>query len=418
MSLPTTAANIRALDAKCSNPLSDTCKLTILRLSKLPAASRLTYYRNSASLDCAHLVRCLLAAGVPIDARLEEDERTAVMFASLHGSARVLKFLLAAGADHSLVEKTTLQSALHFSLRTDSDDLACARLLLEFGASADAQDGLGNTVLMNACMEQRAERVALLLPISNLLATNNHGQMAFHVAAGMGNEECFELLLPLMNDVDIRTVEGTDVMFNSTALHLACANGQHAIAITLLKHGADRMARESRHRTPLHYAALGGHLNCATLLVGREGKVKMTPAEVNAADSEGVTALHCCAQGGYTSVCGVLLAAGARLDATCNAGATPLLYALRFQPSNSELLEVLSGQGPAQLPGTVCDHCGKTAEQAAVSYLKLCAGGDARYCSQVCSLAAWPGHKAACKARRKEVDERAAPNLLGPPAFA
>ena len=78
------------------------------------------------------------------------------------------------------------------------------------------------------------------------------------------------------------------------------------------------------------------------------------------------------------------------------------MVAQHFHPTNAALLALLSGAGPAQLPGTVCDHCGKTAEQASVKLLKSCGSCyGMRYCSAECSAAAWPAHKAACKERVK-----------------
>ena len=64
--------------------------------------------------------------------------------------------------------------------------------------------------------------------------------------------------------------------------------------------------------------------------------------------------------------------------------------------------------------GVGCDHCGLTAEQAGKS-LKACAKCyDVHYCGKECQLAAWPGHKAACKARgKKRADELAARVSLG-----
>ena len=106
------------------------------------------------------------------------------------------------------------------------------------------------------------------------------------------------MLLPLVSDVDVRTVQGVypdgqaTPVFSSTALHLACQNGQHQMAKALLKRGADRMARDSLQMTPLSWAAEEGHLACAVLLIGQKGRYKLTPAEVNAVDSKGCSALH------------------------------------------------------------------------------------------------------------------------------
>ena len=129
------------------------------------------------------------------------------------------------------------------------------------------------------------------------------------------------MLLPMVSDMDMRTVPGMDstghamCAFNETALHLACDKGLLPMCKALLSRGADRMARDSKQRTPLYYAAMNGHLSCIVLLVGRPGKVRVTPAEVDAADEDGCTALHFAAAFGFTQVCAVLMGAGASLDA-------------------------------------------------------------------------------------------------------
>ena len=151
--------------------------------------------------------------------------------------------------------------------------------------------------------------------------------------------------------------------------------------------------------------------------MGQPGQVKLSPAEVNAADVDGRAALHVAAEKGHLKICGVLLEAGARLDAKTSAGRNPLQYAQQFQPSNAPLLALLSGHGPAQPPGTVVDHCGKTAAQASINSLKGCNQClAARYCDAACQLAALPGHKAACKARKAEREELTKTRLVAPHA--
>ena len=142
----------------------------------------------------------------------------------------------------------------------------------------------------------------------------------------------------------------------------------------------------------------------------------MTPAEVDAVDVNGCTALLHAVFGGHDKICGVLIGAGARLDAEADA-ITPLMLAQRMHPTNAALLALLSGAGPAHLPGTVCDHCGKTAEQASVKLLKVCGNcHGVRFCNAACQTAAWPGHKAACKARVKEREAAMEVKRLLPPS--
>ena len=229
------------------------------------------------------------------------------------------------------------------------------------------------------------------------------------------------MLLPLMSDVDVRTVAtsprldgfGCSKISNLTALHLACDRGQQKMCKALLQRGASLMARDSAQRIPLQYAAACGHLSCVLLLVGRPGKVLMTPAEVSAVNDEGFTALHAAAAGGFEKICGVLSEAGARLNVKDSSGFTPHMVAQHFHPTNVALLAVLSGAGPANPAGTVCDHCGKTAEQASVKLLKVCGNcHGARFCNAACQTAAWPGHKAACKARMKEREAATKPKII------
>ena len=223
------------------------------------------------------------------------------------------------------------------------------------------------------------------------------------------SEACFELLLPLMEDVDVRTVQGTDShgslapYFNHSPLHTACMKGQMAMAKALLKRGADRMALDNAQCSPLHCAAMAGALSCVILLVGRPEKPLLTPDEVNARGEGGCTALHYAASFGNEKVCGVLLAVGARLDAKSVSGENPLMVAQHFHPGNAALIALLSGNGPANLPGTVCDHCGKPAgrRMLACAVCQL-----VRYCDSACQVAAWPGHKKESEAEKAERERR------------
>ena len=407
---------MRALDAKCQSPSSHDSARTVVQLGKLPLAYRKKYLCNATIWDMANIVRCVLQE-VSADVRFGgECNETALCVAAQCGSERVLRVLLAGGANHALADSQR-ESAL--GKAASHGHLSCLRLLLDAGADPSASDFLGTTPLMASVMEKHVECARALLPVSDLNQTAHIGRTAFHLSVHTASEECFELLLPLMEDVDVRTVQGTDengkanVLFHETSLHIACAKGQMAMARALLRRGANRMAKDNNQFSPLHCAAQMGALSCVILLVGRPEKPSLSPDEVNATNAQGWTSLHYAAFGGYEKICGVLLAAGALLDAKDSAGITPLFIAHKKHPSSAALIELLSGRGPTNPPGTVCDHCGKPA--AAVRKMLACGVCQlVRYCSSACQVAAWKGHKKACNQEKEKREKRTKPHIVTP----
>jgi len=379
--------------------------------------------------------------GISADTRWGEYDTPVLCIAAAKGSERVLKALLDGRANHSLANNKGMTAAHHaagfgriaclrllvdagalLELKTNSGGCTplllaaqeghaeCCSLLLAVGSDANARNDFGQTPLMKAMGCTQAQCVRVLLPASDLSSANLQGYNAFHDCIGSGNLECFELLLPLIRDVDVRTVAGMDAdgspepVFNGTGLHLACSFGQERIVRALLDRGASRTARDSMQRTPLHETSLAGHLGCVRQLLGKPGAYKLTPAEVNAADVDGYTPLHYAAEGGHEKICGLLCAGGARLDAVSRSGHTPLMIAQESHPSNTALLNFLAGRGPAHAPGTVCDECGRPEPEVRLSYCTGCL--RARFCGNACMVAAWPAHRAECQRVQAAREER------------
>jgi ankyrin repeat protein len=481
MVLPRTEAEFRVKEALCVSPNSQASLVAVADLKALPPADQAAYLNNFAVWDLANLARCALAANISsADACAGEDEKPVLSVAAQSGSLRVLKVLLDGGANVKLDNKKGWTAAhqasyfghaeclrillaagadkeannergftpLHFAAQEGRAEVVevllsagCAvdarnnaqvtplhsaaknghlpvvQQLLARGASPNAADVIGNTPLMSATMFKQALCVAELVPVSDLSITDTQGRTAFHLCAVAGDIECFELLLPLISDVGLRTVPGIQpngepvLFFNSTSLHAACSLGHQAIAKALLRRGASRTARDSNQRTPLHEACqAGGHLFLAALLVGRPGRYKLTPDEVNATDVNGGTALHYAAFNGHIQCCGMLIAAGARLDVRAVDRNTPLMLAQQFHPANAELHALLAGGGQAQAPGTLCDHCG---EPEAETKLKSCIDClVARYCGTACANAAWRSHKTECRRITAARVKRATPSTV------
>ena len=400
-------AALRALDLKCESPSSSDSARTVVQLGKLPLATRKLYLYNSIVWDLPHLVRCLLQE-LSADTRFGgEWNETALSRCAIEGSARSLKVLLAGGASHALADNGGTRPLSEAARRGHLD---CLRILLEAGADARAADLLGHTPLIGAVMHKRVECARALLPVSDLQHYAKDGQTVLHISVQTASEECFELLLPLM-DPDVRTVQGVEAdgtlisLFQQTPLHIGCGKGQMAMARALLKRGADRMALDSTQSSPLHWAAVAGALSCVIALVGRPEKPLLTSEQVNAKTVDGMTALHLAAYFGHEKICGVILSLGARLSlgAKDSIGNTPLMLAQEKHPDKASLLTLLSGNGPANLPGTVCDHCGKPAGRRMLA-CGVCQ--SVRYCDSACQLAVWPGHKKECAAEQAVREKR------------
>ena len=260
MSLPSSEAGYRALELRCASPRSTHSKRTVEQIALALAVDKDAFLYKAVCWGLSNLVRCGLDGGALANSRsLNALARPVLVEAAGCGHTRILGQLLEAGADHSLTDKR------HFfapHAAAEKGHVACIQLLLEAGADASKSENLGITPLMMALCLKHTECVCALLPFSDLSHTSRQGVNAFHFCVNSANEDCFELLLPLVSNVDVRTVPGfspdgqATPAFNESPLHLACQKGQHLMAKTLLKRGADRMARDIDQWTPP--SGLGG----------------------------------------------------------------------------------------------------------------------------------------------------------------
>lgn len=120
-------------------------------------------------------------------------------------------------------------------------------------------------------------------------------------------------------------------------IHDAAQQGDLAKIKELLEKNPDLLeARSESEKTPLHYAAQGGHKEIVELLLAKG-------ADVNAKNSAMETPLHYAAALGHKEVVDLLHAKGAALRNRNIDGDTPLHYAARF--GNSETIRVLIEKG-------------------------------------------------------------------------
>jgi ankyrin repeat protein len=226
-------------------------------------------------------------------------------------------------------------TALHWA--SYRDDVESADLLIRAGAKVSAANDLGATPLWTASLNGSAAMVRKLLeaganPNAALLA----GETPVMAAARSGNRGIVEQLLAKGANVNAHGARG------QTALMWAVAQKHSNVVEALLAHGADVHARSEvwsqvmavpPHGYPdynraiphggdtaLMFAARGGDLASAKLLIA-------AGANVNDADSWGVSATVLAAHSGYRELVEFLLEKGADPNAAA-AGFTALHEAI------------------------------------------------------------------------------------------
>ena len=136
-------------------------------------------------------------------------------------------------------------------------------------------------------------------------------------ASARGNTTLVSRLLVLGTNVNVRASKWNR---HESPLHNAALAGHLDTIQVLLAWRANLEAKTEEGSTPLVYAALGGHTYVVAELTKRG-------AHVNAANVHGHTALILAAREGHTPVVQYLINAGADLNAADNNGATALKHA-------------------------------------------------------------------------------------------
>ena len=285
--------------------------------------------RSWGGLGVAQL---LLERGADPNAQ-DDDHITPLHLASEHGSLEITRVLLDHGAKVNVANKrgeTPLHQVLHGSKSKNlyySNHLGVARLLLERGGDANAQDNDHITPLHLASDSGSLEIARALLDHgAKVNAENNRGETSLHqLSKGFKSltYDCLDvarLLLERGADVNARDDD------QLTPLHLASSDGTSHLARVLLDYGANVNAKNTRGQTPLFQliererspiSTLHTYLDIAGLLVE-------LGADANTRGEDNTTALHLVSKHGLPDVVRVLMDHGAIVDAEDSQGLTPL----------------------------------------------------------------------------------------------
>ncbi|XP_070159697.1 serine/threonine-protein phosphatase 6 regulatory ankyrin repeat subunit B isoform X2 [Polyergus mexicanus] len=283
------------------------------------------------------ILRALLgAAGRDIRLKVDGKGKIPLLLAVEAGNQSMCRELLSQQAPDQL-RATTLSgdSALHLAARRRDIDMV--RILVDYGAPVDMQNGDGQTALHIASAEGDETLVKYFYGVrASASITDHQDRTPMHLAAENGHASIIELLADKFKaSIFERTKDG------STLMHIASLNGHSECATMLFKKGVYLHMPNKRGARSIHTAARYGHVGIISTLLQRGEKV-------DAVTNDNYTALHIAVESAKPAVVETLLGYGAEVHVRGGKlRETPLHIAARVLDGDRCALMLLkSGAGP------------------------------------------------------------------------
>lgn len=241
-----------------------------VRTTAVDPATRLLLAADGGDLES---VTSLLESGVDPNV-VDEDGWTALLFATVQRHGDVISALLDAGADAAIPTRdgvTPVQVAVQIG------NLDALRRLLEAGAYIEQE--VSSAVLLLAIANEERETVDLLLEAGASADAQDpeSGETALTMALQLSAEAATKLI---HSGADVNQQTGNGV----APIHVTTASGDLETSRLLLDSGANPNAQTKDGSTPLMIAALSGNIELVKLLV-------QFHAEVGIVRPDGVTAI-------------------------------------------------------------------------------------------------------------------------------
>jgi ankyrin repeat protein len=198
----------------------------------------------------------------------DKEGRYPLTWAVTKGHVQAVKILLQSRVDTSLKDKQG-NTALHAAAYAGTTH--CMALLLENGCNVDAVDNQNHTPLFR-CVERGFAEAAncLLQNRAQLEKTDAELRTPLHFSALYGHLPVLSLLLANGASIDRRDIGGR------SALHFSAQVGSNETVKYLLECGADLHLEDNNGYSPIHKAAMFGHASTVELLLLSGSKVNAT----------------------------------------------------------------------------------------------------------------------------------------------
>ncbi|XP_012153626.2 uncharacterized protein LOC100881453 isoform X1 [Megachile rotundata] len=230
---------------------------------------------------------------------------------------RVLQTLLEFGADVNAKDEDGRQPIL-WAASAGSVEAVLALARAGGSAAAGAADKDGLTALHCAASRGHARCVEALINLCGAHPdhVDDNGCSALHYAATLGHADATALILKLGADPNRQDRKGR------TPALCAAAKGQLETLKILAQHGGSLYARTVRGTGVAHEAVASGRIELIKWLA------KKRPSTLDVATHDGKTPLHVAALHGHLDACKVLLDNGARINAVLRTSKGNLMTAL------------------------------------------------------------------------------------------
>ena len=226
---------------------------------------------------------------------------TVLHFSAQSGSHDLIDFFVKKGVN-VLLETRAGNNSLHIAASNGHLSL-CETLITKYKLDVKMTDNDGWTALSFAAENGSYELIEFFVEKKiGIYQKTNDGKNCLHIAASKGH---FNLCKTLIEKINFNV----DMVDNKkwTALHYAAQKGSYELMNYFIAKGTDVLLKTEDGLNCLHIAACHGHLNlCKTL-------INEINFDVNIADDEGRTALHCSAQGGNDELFGFIADKGTNI---------------------------------------------------------------------------------------------------------